>query len=191
MVARPGPDPIVLQEQVQQALDEMRMAVDSLQPVHDDLVTVLATLRYRLQPRLQAAGIEVVWDVAELPALRQLSPHVVLHVQRILMDAFTNVLKHAHASQVIVQARWHDGAPPRVTLQITDDGVGRRAGADAIGASPQGCGIDNMRARAVAIGATLRVEQPAGGGVCVALDWPVGREAVGVALPLPSGDAIG
>ena len=60
----------------------MRMAVDAWQPAHDDLVTVLATLRYRLQPRLQAAGIEVVWDVPELPALRQLAPHEVLQVQR-------------------------------------------------------------------------------------------------------------
>jgi signal transduction histidine kinase len=83
---------------VQIALDEMRMAVDSLQPMHDDFVSVLAMLRYRLQPRLQAAGIEVVWDVAELPPLRQLSPQAVLQVQRILLEAFTNVLKHAHAS---------------------------------------------------------------------------------------------
>ncbi len=59
-------------EHVQLALDEMRMAVDSLQPAHDDLATVLATLRYRLQSRLEAAGIEVIWEVAELPELREL-----------------------------------------------------------------------------------------------------------------------
>ena len=60
MVVRPGADSALLQQHVQQALDEMRMAVDSLQPVHGDLVTVLATLRYRLQPRLDAAGIALV-----------------------------------------------------------------------------------------------------------------------------------
>ncbi len=51
------------------ALDEMRMAVDSLQPAQDDLSTLLATLRYRLQPRLDAAGIELVWNVALIPTV--------------------------------------------------------------------------------------------------------------------------
>ena len=177
MVARPGADPVVLQEQVQIALDEMRMAVDSLQPMHDDFVSVLAMLRYRLQPRLQAAGIEVVWDVAELPPLRQLSPQAVLQVQRILLEAFTNVLKHAHASQVIVQARLGDADRPLVTLHITDNGVGLRADAAAPEAKHHGRGIDNMRSRAATIGAVLRVEQPACGGVCVALEWQVERRS--------------
>jgi hypothetical protein len=176
MVARPGGDPAVLQEQVQQALDEMRMAVDSLQPLHDDLVTVLATLRYRLQPRLQAAGIDVVWDVDELPVLKQLSPYAMLQVQRILLEAFTNVLKHARASQVIVQARWYSEPQSRVALQITDNGVGLRTDVGAHAADRHGCGIDNMRGRAVAIGATLRVGLAPDGGVCVALDWPVEPE---------------
>jgi len=189
MVARPGADPAALREQVQQALDETRMAVDSLQPVHDDLVTVLATLRYRLQPRLQAAGIEVVWDVAELPALRQLSPQVVLHVQRILLEAFTNVLKHAYASQVIVQARWRDAGTPVVTLRITDNGLGLRASSGEREAQRHGRGIDNMRARAAAIGAVLRIEQAAGGGVCVALDWQVERDPSGAREPMPVGQA--
>jgi signal transduction histidine kinase len=60
----------VVEEHVKLALDEMRMAVDSLQPTHDDLPTVLATLRYRLQPRLDAAGIELVWNVAVMPTSR-------------------------------------------------------------------------------------------------------------------------
>jgi len=183
MVTRPGADPAVLHTQVQWALDEMRMAVDSLQPVHDDLVTVLATLRYRLQPRLEAAGIEVVWDVDELPALRQLLPHAVLQVQRILLEAFTNVLKHARASQVIVRARWHDSDVPLVVLQITDNGVGLRADTDAAadadadtrGARQRGHGIGNMKARAASIGAVLRIEQSAGAGVCVVLEWQVER----------------
>ena len=173
MVARPGADRVALEEQVLQALDEMRMAVDSLQPVHGDLVTVLATLRYRLQPRLQAAGIEVVWDVDELPALRHLAPHAVLQVQRILLEAFTNVLKHAHATQVTVRARRRDAEAAWVVLQIADNGVGLTANADARMALRHGHGIDNMRARAASIGALISVAQAAGGGVCVMLEWRI------------------
>ncbi|VTU45325.1 Sensor protein VraS (plasmid) [Variovorax sp. PBL-E5] len=175
MVTQKGADAAALKDQVQLALDEMRMAVDSLQPAHDDLSTLLATLRYRLQSRLQAAGVAVVWDVAELPELQQLPPHVVLHVQRILLEAFTNVLKHARASQVTVQVRWRDEDAPRVLLRIADNGIGLRTDEGASEAQIHGRGLDNMRARAAAIGAVFRLEPSAGGGTCVALEWRVER----------------
>jgi hypothetical protein len=171
MVARPGADAHALREHVEVALDEMRMAVDSLQPANDDLATVLATLRYRLHPRLEAAGIGVVWDVPELPQLRELSPNVTMHVQRILLEAFTNVLKHARATLIRVRARMEeDGSGVR--LQITDNGVGLRpdAGAPGPGRRRGGRGLDNMRSRAAAIGAILHIDHAAGEGVRVTLD---------------------
>ncbi|MBB3176355.1 ATP-binding protein [Variovorax sp. Sphag1AA] len=186
MVVRPGADAGALREHVQLALDELRMAVDSLQPANDDLATMLATLRYRLQPRLEAAGIQVVWDVDELPELRELSPQVVVHVQRILLEAFTNVLKHAQASQVVVCVRLHEARETLLTIKIADNGMGLGAGqasspapmADkAAGRAPQrGRGLDNMQSRATAIGATLRFGQVSWArGACVTLELRVER----------------
>jgi signal transduction histidine kinase len=175
MVARPDADARSLREHVQLALDEMRMAVDSLQPANDDLATMLATLRYRLQSRLEAAGIAVAWEVAELPELRELSPNVVMHVQRILLEAFTNVLKHARATRIVVRAHlWEDGSA--VTLQIADNGIGLRGDA-ALGAGRRrgGRGLDNMRSRATAIGARLRTDPVPDGGTCVTLELKVGQ----------------
>jgi signal transduction histidine kinase len=174
LVDQPDAQPAALREQVQLALDEMRAAVDSLQPSHDDLVTLLATLRWRLQARLQASGIAVVWDVDELPALQALDPHTVLNLQRILLEAFTNLLKHARATQVTVQARWLPMDPPRVGLRILDNGVGL---ATAQPGQPAGQGLVNMRARAQAIGADLVVGTGPDGGVCVALQLPVERDS--------------
>jgi signal transduction histidine kinase len=170
MVGQRNTDPAVLEEHVKQALDEMRMAVDSLQPVHGDLVAVLATLRYRLQPRLAAAGVQVRWDVSQLPTLPQLSPQSVLQVQRILLEGFTNVLKHARATEVAVQAKLVDEADggSAIELSLADNGVGlpeKREGA--------GHGVANMQSRAASIGASLRVEPGAGGGTSVVLHWPM------------------
>ena len=171
LVTHRDTDPEQLTEHVQMALDEMRLAVDSLQPVHSDLATVLATLRYRLQPRLKAAGIEVLWDVDRLPPLPQLSPESVLQVQRILLEAFTNVLKHARATQVVMHAHCSDGAAPVIELRLSDNGVGL-APSDP---SPNpGRGVANMRTRAEAIGARLWLEPGAGRGAAVVLEWPVG-----------------
>jgi signal transduction histidine kinase len=170
LVRRPVPDRAQLEHHVEVAMDELRMAVDSLQPVHGDLATVLATLRYRLQPRLQAAGLRIVWDVAPLPPLAGLSPQAVLQVQRILLEAFTNVLRHAAARSVTVRAHCLHAppGPSQIVLSLLDDGIG-------IGAAPPagGQGLASMRARAAAIGVTVDIEPGPAGGTCVTLRWPL------------------
>jgi signal transduction histidine kinase len=180
MINQRNVDPAVLEDQVKLALDEMRMAVDSLQPMHGDLTIVLATLRYRLQPRLQSAGIQVMWDVSPLPPMDQLSPQSVLQVQRILLEGFTNVLKHSRATQVTVQARWEDGPEPKVLLSLIDDGVGLPAEV-----SPAGHGLTNMRARATAIGAELKVENAPLRGTRLVIEWPLRDTHNGSALERP------
>ncbi len=173
LVRAPGADPQTLTHHVTQALDEMRIAVDSLQPAQDDLVTVLATLRHRLEPRLSAAGIALLWRVSDLPALRPMTPAEVRQVQRIVMEAFTNVLRHAGATQVIVET-FQQPAPSAAVLRITDNGM---AGADAgrLDGTSTGRGVSGMQRRAEAIGATIRVAAEASGGVSVTLVLPVTR----------------
>ena len=162
-------DAVQIEQQVRGALDELRMAVDAMQPMHGDLATVLATLRWRLQPRLKTAGIDVVWDVAALPTLHNLSPSAVLQVQRILLQAFTNMIQHAQATSVEVGARLVERDGERqVCLSVADNGVGFDAAQDG-----HGHGLANMRLRAQAIGARLFIESAVGAGTRVRLDWPV------------------
>lgn len=173
VVTQARPDRSVIEEHVKLALDEMRMAVDSLQPTHDDLATVLATLRYRLQPRLDAAGIELVWDVEVIPQLEPFAAQAALQLQRILLEAFTNVLKHAGATRIVMHASWHgEETPSLVRIMLTDNGRGLPSASASGGRT--GHGIANMRARAQSIGARLQIEtvDPAAGGTRMQLDWP-------------------
>ena len=173
MVAQRDTRTDMLQEHVQLALDEMRMAVDALQPSCSDLVTVLATLRYRLQPRLAAAGIEVVWDVSSMPAAPALTPQSIFHVQRIVLEAFTNVLKHARATRVTMRAHWLNEAAPGIQLQLTDNGVGLPEAGKPAAPGHVHHGLDNMRTRAAAIGASLSIQRGDAGGTCLTLLWPM------------------
>lgn len=167
----------LLRQQLGTALDELRMAVDALQPTHGDLTTVLATLRYRLQPRLQAAGIAIDWQVDELPPIEGLTPTTVLQLQRVLQEAFTNALRHAQASRLWVRAWLDHGPPKRLVLSVEDDGRGLPDDGGAT-APAGGQGLSSMQARAQAIGAELSVGPGAHGGTLVRLALPAGS-AVG------------
>lgn len=169
-------DASVIKNEVTQALDEMRMAVDSLQPVHGDLATVLGMLRYRLQPRLDAAGIELTWDVPDLPTVDRLSPSDILQIHRILLEAITNVLKHAKATAVTATVRLVGSDPCNIELVLCDNGIGLPVGA----ASSPGHGLKNMRLRAQALGAALSV------GLLASVALPAaGRRGTEVRLSLP------
>jgi signal transduction histidine kinase len=174
LIRQPQAQPDVLKEHVEAALDEMRLAVDSMQIADGDLVTALATLRYRVQPRVQAAGLTLHWEVQDLPALAAMTPTAVLQVQRILLEALTNVLKHARARTVWVRCALQDGSGV-LLLEVADDGAG--VPADAGG---PGQGLQNMRLRAEALGGRVAVEPRPGGGTRVQLALPVAAAPAGV-----------
>jgi signal transduction histidine kinase len=169
-------NPDQLQEHAQMALDELRVAVDSMQSVEGDLTTVLATLRYRLEPRLKAAGLALVWAVDELPVMLDLNPQKVLQIQKIVLEALTNVMQHAHATQVTLAAQF-DAAQNAIHIHIVDDGQGFAPDADAKpeATTPQrqGHGLRNMRFRAEAIGATISFSRGLPEGTVVQLEIPL------------------
>jgi signal transduction histidine kinase len=165
IVVQPSSTRAMLEEHVKFALDEMRMAVDSLQPGHDDLATVLATLRYRLQGRLDAAGIALTWDVEQMPAV-PMTAQEALQLQRIVLEAFTNVLKHAHARTILLHVI-PTAIGSGVCVEISDDGCGLQKEPE----KQEGHGLANMRWRAESIGAQLVIGQALPQGTRIVLVW--------------------
>lgn len=154
-----------IEQRVNEALQEMRIAVDALQSREDDMAAVLGSLRYRLNDMIQATGIELEWDVSELPAVRGLTPTVVFAVQRILLEAISNALKHSGARKLRIAA--HSAEPEQIEIRVEDDGRGFAM------ANPRtGLGIGNMLARAGRIGARLDVVSRAGAGTSIRLTIP-------------------
>jgi len=146
------------------ALEELRMTLDSLEPMDGDLPTILGTLRQRIGPALQAAGIELDWQVEDVPAVSGLEARGVMHLFRCLQEIFANVVKHSHARRVTVRTWVDDG---KVCLSVCDDGVGlgHAAGDTWRGG---GRGLGNIRLRATEIGAVVSFTDAAP-GTCVTL----------------------
>jgi signal transduction histidine kinase len=117
---------------------------------------------------LRAAGVRVT---LEIEGLDRVPAAVHAAGYRIVQEALTNVLRHAHASAVRVSVTDDDGA---VRIEVVDDGTG--AGADGGGS---GNGIRGMRERAAALSGTLDSGPAADGGWRVLARLPTRPPGVG------------
>ncbi|MEY4561816.1 MAG: hypothetical protein RLZZ618_1093 [Pseudomonadota bacterium] len=173
MQARAGAEPTLLADTLQDCLDDLRVAVDSLAGDERDPVAVLGTLRFRMAPRLEAAGVRLDWEVDDdVPELPWLDPQKVLQLLRIAQEALTNAMRHSGATVVTMALRRRPDAHGRdaVMVSVSDNGRGFYA------ARPGGRGLGNMADRAKALGGVLHVENAAPGTRVVLVLPLVGRE---------------
>jgi signal transduction histidine kinase len=94
---------------------------------------------------------------------RRLPDQVEVAAYYAVSEALANVVKHARASAVQVEV---DADDAMVRLTVCDDGIG---GADLA----LGSGLTGLRDRIEAVGGTLEVTSPAGGGTTLLIEIPV------------------
>lgn len=159
-------DATMLAEVLKDCIDDLKLTIDSMEPVQADLLLLLATLRFRLTPRLENSGIELRWEIKNVPLLDWLDPRNSLHILRILQEAFSNIIKHAQATEIRV-ATAVDG--DHVLVIVTDNGAGFPFD-DQVPRS--GKGLSNQQRRAAAIGAEIDITSSVS-GTCVTLRLPI------------------
>jgi len=136
------------------SLDQLKLSIDAMNLPPGDITTLLANLRYRLEPRFKASDIELAWAVDLLPPLTRLDAMAMRQLQFMVFEALSNVLQHAHASELRIELRARPGGGAQ--LRVIDNGRGF---------DPQqarGRGLNSLRERAAAIGARLDVTSAPG-----------------------------
>ena len=102
----------------------------------------------------------------------RLRPEQAEHLRHLVTEAFSNVLRHAHASTVSVRMAC---SQRRFTLEIRDDGAGFDV--DAVGSEGgrrgRAQGLANIRRRAELLDGRIEVESDAGRGTRLSLTMPV------------------
>lgn len=151
---------------LQESLDQLRLSVDAMNLPAGDVNALLASLRFRLEPRIVAAGLTLQWDVDPLPLWHAHGDEPMRHLQFLFFEAISNTLQHARATALRLTAR---AADDHIALELADDGCG-------LPDVPHGNGLRTMQERAHAIGATLHLTTcPGGVGTCVQIALPLAR----------------
>ena len=156
---------VLLLQDLTQELRHLSNSTASSSPNAND---ILVELRQRVQNRLAAGGIALIWDVdIDLPSIQMAMPNGGQHLRALLSEGMANAIKHAGATQITVSAK---ADPEAINISITDNGKGF--------VSTQiepGRGLPGMRQRATFLGANLEVlSQPGQGTIWrLCLPWSV------------------
>ena len=135
------------------SLDQLKLSIDAMHLPPGDVTALLANLRYRLEPRLRACGIELDWAVDALAPVAGLDAGAMRQLQFMLFEAISNVMQHARASQLRIEARQ---VGPGVQVRVVDNGCGFEA------SQVPRRGLRLMQERAQAIGAQLHIDSQPG-----------------------------
>jgi len=151
-------------------IEDLRLVIDSLEPTAHDLVTLLATIRYRLGQRLQSEKLKLIWEIDDLPELPWLEPPDALNVLRLLQEALVNVLKHANATCVRVATR---NLGRQVEILVEDNGCGY----DLKTIKP-GRGLPSQAKRVERLGGELKTVSTLGIGTRHTLLLPINKDNI-------------
>jgi signal transduction histidine kinase len=155
-------------ELVDQAISRMRELAQDLRPSILDDLGLPAALRWYVTREAKRAGLELHLEVADLP---RLPATVETTCFRMVQEALTNIVRHAHAHQVQIELAAREGA---LHLTVRDDGQGFETRA-ALRRAAQGhsLGLLGMKERVALAGGELEIDSAPGRGTAVRARFPL------------------
>ncbi len=172
-VARQQQQPESTIKTLNRALNDLKITVDSLEPVEGDLVALIGNLRHRMAADLRDAGISCKWDARPCGLLPWLDATNALHVLRIFQEAIGNVLTHSGATEMRIGcAEVERDGIAGIAAYVADNGCGFDPATTG-----SGKGLGNIRARAQSLHGILDYESSKTTGTVVTLWLPYARTA--------------
>lgn len=143
-----------------------KIATD-LRPAVLDSLGLCAAVEWQAQDFQARAGIQCHASVPEEEP--PVSRDAATAAFRILQESLTNVLRHAHATQVDVSLRQETG---QLILRIDDNGAGMKADTFS---NPRSIGLAGMQERALLFGGQLEIRSQPGSGTTVEMWIPLSK----------------
>jgi signal transduction histidine kinase len=154
---------------IDECIDDVRNLSSGMRPVLLDEAGLIRALQAFLEEQRRHSGLVLTLrapaDLSRLPVTTEVA------LFRIVQEAFTNVLRHARAAEVVVAIHATDDC---LEVAVRDDGQGFDVDA-VVGRTlaAQHLGLVGMRERARAIGATFSITSASGRGTQVSVRLPM------------------
>lgn len=145
-------------EEIQSSLNDLRLIVDSIDHMGDDLVAVLSAFHVRAEAQLISAGLTFDWKQPDVIRGDIRGSGSTLNLYRMIQESLTNAIRHAKAQYVSVRIEERQ-TQGELVIHIEDDGVG----IPAERLETPGKGIRNLRRRAEMLNGSVSFE-PSGYG---------------------------
>jgi signal transduction histidine kinase len=151
-----------------QAIEEVRQITHGLRPYQLDRLGLTQAIRASISRASANSPISFATRVKDIDGL--FDKEAEIHVDRIVQEAVTNVVKHSAATEAAVVIMKRSAA---VLLSIRDNGHGF----DTAKPSPQprdlGYGLTGITERVRILGGTLTIDSRPGGGTSVTVEAPL------------------
>jgi signal transduction histidine kinase len=162
--------------QLKATIVEIRRLVYDLRPPALDELGLVSALREQAPQYRQLHGVQVTIEAP--PQLPPLPAAVEVAAYRIVLEALTNVARHACAQSCWVRLALTESETEALaqalTIEVLDDGQGLPS------RSPMGVGLASMRERAEELGGSCVISNGATGGALVLVQLPLAKqEAMG------------
>jgi signal transduction histidine kinase len=152
-----------LRELIVTALQDVRRLAVELRPKALDDFGLVPALERLIQTFGEQTGLDV--KLTDALAGRRLPPDAETALYRIVQEALTNIVKHAHARRVSILLTLMDRGAAAV---IEDDGLGFDPSVEH-----EGLGLLGIRERLQLLGGHLTIESSAGSGTTLRAEVPL------------------
>lgn len=157
-----------VKRQAQQLVGDVRQVVNDLRPPALDELGLVEAIRGAVAHlHNHMSPLQIRLDADAVP--RNLPAAVEAASYRIVMEAVTNVVKHAHAQHCEITLKLLQ-APAQLQITVEDNGDGL---AEQVRAN---VGLRSMRERAEEVGGTFHIASRSSGGTCVSVALPLPEE---------------
>lgn len=154
-----------LKGQVKGTLAEIRRLVYALRPPVLDEFGLVSAIREHVAQYSGPNGLSITFDVTE--PMPPLSAAVEVAAYRIVMESFTNIVRHAEASRCNITVKLDGNS---LLLEVSDNGKG------LLSKNHSGVGLASMRERAAELGGEWSLASIPTGGTRISARLPIGKE---------------
>jgi signal transduction histidine kinase/ligand-binding sensor domain-containing protein len=152
------------------AIEETRSIAYNLRPFQLDRLGLTKSIEALIRTVSKSSEVHVTTDLANVDDA--FPEGLRINFYRIVQEALSNIMKHAHATEIKVSTQRTD---TDVVLTVEDNGQGFNPAARSTPAANSGFGLTGMVERASLLGGRLKLRSDPASGTVMIVEIPLGR----------------